>query len=149
VTTQAKANIQDNIRTIHGSVVANELIQITLAKDAILGFEATGYITNANYHSKKTTFLLFINSPPPSPRLPLAFPVLFQVSRVLTSRPLRRLYIPQTGPRTSLHNLPPQRRAPLPLLIRTHRTPPRRRQYPPHQTRSRFPQRGRNNRKDM
>jgi len=150
VTTQAKATIQDNIRTIHSSAVANELIQVTIPKDTILGFELSGYITNANYHSKKTTFLLFINSPLPSP--PLLSPS--SLSRmnlffVLTPRPLSRLHISKTRPRTSLHNFPPQRRPPLPLPLTPHRAPPRRRQHPPYKTRSRLPQRRRNHRKDM
>jgi len=62
VTTQAKATVQENIRTIYGSSIANELLHLVIPKDPALGFEAEGYITNSNYHAKKTTFLLFINS---------------------------------------------------------------------------------------
>jgi DNA mismatch repair protein MLH1 len=83
VTTQTRASVQDNIRTIHGSAIANELLPLAIPKDAVLGFEAAGYITNSNYHAKKTTFLLFINSPP-SIRLEL------MIDRSVDSTPLRR-----------------------------------------------------------
>jgi len=63
--TQAKASVQDNIRTIHGSSIANELIPLSIPKDPLFAFEVSGYITNSNYHAKKTTFLLFINSARP------------------------------------------------------------------------------------
>jgi DNA mismatch repair protein MLH1 len=62
VTTQAKSSVQDNIRTIYGSAIANELVPLTISRDPALHFELSGYITNSNYHTKKTTFLLFINS---------------------------------------------------------------------------------------
>ena len=57
---QAQATVIDRIRQIHGSNVANELIEIS-ASDDRWGFSAHGYVTNANYHIKKTTLLLFIN----------------------------------------------------------------------------------------
>lgn len=57
---QAQATVIDRIRQIHGSNVANELIEIS-ASDDRWGFSANGYVTNANYHIKKTTLLLFIN----------------------------------------------------------------------------------------
>jgi DNA mismatch repair protein MLH1 len=63
--TQAKASVQDNIRTIYGSAIANELIPLTIPRDPVLHFDLSGYITNSNYHTKKTTFLLFINSTSP------------------------------------------------------------------------------------
>jgi DNA mismatch repair protein MLH1 len=66
VTTQAKASVQDNIRTIYGSSIANELIPLTVQKDPLFAFQVSGYITNSNYHTKKTTFLLFINSSLPA-----------------------------------------------------------------------------------
>ena len=40
--------------------MANELIEFDV-KDDILGFRASGWTSNANYHVKKTTILLFIN----------------------------------------------------------------------------------------
>ena len=57
---QSQATVTDRIRQIYGGSVANELISFT-ASDGRWGFEAEGMVTNANYHIKKTTFLLFIN----------------------------------------------------------------------------------------
>lgn len=57
---QAQATVIDRIRQIHGSSVANELIEVSVSDDR-WGFSASGYVTNANYHIKKTTLLLFIN----------------------------------------------------------------------------------------
>lgn len=50
----------DRIRTVFNSAVANELIQFEAANDR-WGFKSEGLISSANYSSKKTTFLLFIN----------------------------------------------------------------------------------------
>ncbi len=50
----------DRIRHIHGSAVANELIEINV-DDARLGLNAKGWTSNANYHVKRTVLLLFIN----------------------------------------------------------------------------------------
>ncbi|KAJ5782964.1 hypothetical protein N7457_004738 [Penicillium paradoxum] len=55
-----RANTVDRIRQIHGSAVANEVVEFKAA-DSKLGFRASGYATNANYHVKKTVILLFIN----------------------------------------------------------------------------------------
>ncbi|KAK1996722.1 DNA mismatch repair protein MutL [Colletotrichum falcatum] len=60
VSVQASASEVDRIRQIYGSSVANELMQFSTSEDR-WGFKATGWATNANYHIKKTTFLLFIN----------------------------------------------------------------------------------------
>ncbi|OTB08161.1 hypothetical protein M426DRAFT_201867 [Hypoxylon sp. CI-4A] len=60
ITVQSQASTIDRIRQIHGSSVANELIEFS-ASDARWGFNASGWATNANYHIKKTTLLLFIN----------------------------------------------------------------------------------------
>lgn len=54
------AGTVDRIRQIHGAPVANELIEFR-AEDKRFGFTAEGWTTNANYHVKKTTILLFIN----------------------------------------------------------------------------------------
>lgn len=56
----ASASTIDRIRHIHGSAVANELIKFNVT-DPSLGFTAEGWTTNANYHVKRTTVLLFIN----------------------------------------------------------------------------------------
>ena len=50
----------DRIRQIHGSAVANELVEFKV-EDENLGFRSSGLVTNANYHVKKTVILLFIN----------------------------------------------------------------------------------------
>lgn len=60
VSTPSSANTIDRIRQIHGSAVANELVEYKVSDDK-LGFRASGLATNANYHVKKTTILLFIN----------------------------------------------------------------------------------------
>ncbi|KAI0199239.1 histidine kinase-like ATPase [Astrocystis sublimbata] len=61
ISVQAQASTIDRIRQIHGGNVANELIQYS-ASDSRWGFKAYGWATNANYHIKKTTLLLFINN---------------------------------------------------------------------------------------
>ncbi|KAF7716628.1 DNA mismatch repair protein MLH1 [Penicillium ucsense] len=60
ISTPSSASTTDRIRQIHGSAVANELVEFKVADDK-LGFRASGLATNANYHVKKTTILLFIN----------------------------------------------------------------------------------------
>ena len=60
LSTPKDASTVDCIRQIHGSAVANELISFE-ASDSKWGFTASGYTSNANYHVKKTTILLFIN----------------------------------------------------------------------------------------
>ncbi|KAK6596144.1 DNA mismatch repair protein MutL [Botrytis cinerea] len=60
ISTQLASSTVDRIRQIHGSGVANELIEFKSA-DPQWGFTAQGWTTNANYHVKKTTLLLFIN----------------------------------------------------------------------------------------
>ncbi|PHH68851.1 hypothetical protein CDD82_230 [Ophiocordyceps australis] len=57
---QARATTVDKIRQIHGSSVAHELIDFCTTSHR-WGFKARGLVTNANYHVKKTTLLLFIN----------------------------------------------------------------------------------------
>ena len=54
------AGTVDRIRQIHGASVANELIEFN-CNDKRFGFKVEGWTTNANYHVKKTTILLFIN----------------------------------------------------------------------------------------
>ncbi|KAI1386415.1 DNA mismatch repair protein MutL [Hypoxylon trugodes] len=60
ITVPSQASTIDRIRQIHGGAVASELIEFT-ASDQRWGFKASGWATNANYHIKKTTLLLFIN----------------------------------------------------------------------------------------
>ncbi|PNY23742.1 DNA mismatch repair protein MLH1 [Tolypocladium capitatum] len=57
---QAQATATDRIRQIYGGNVANELLRFSTTGDR-WGFKANGLVTNANYHIKKTTLLLFIN----------------------------------------------------------------------------------------
>ncbi|KAI0537651.1 histidine kinase-like ATPase [Xylaria digitata] len=61
ISVQSQASVLDRIRQIHGGNVANELIQFS-ASDDRWGFKSSGWATNANYHIKKTTLLLFINN---------------------------------------------------------------------------------------
>lgn len=60
ISTPSNASTVDCIRQIHGSAVANELIEFGVS-DQKWGFSASGWTSNANYHVKKTTLLLFIN----------------------------------------------------------------------------------------
>lgn len=60
ISTPSNASTVDSIRQIHGSAVANELIEFDINSDK-WGFKASGWASNANYHVKKTTILLFIN----------------------------------------------------------------------------------------
>jgi DNA mismatch repair protein MLH1 len=60
ISTPASASTVDRIRQIHGSAVANEVVEFKY-EDTKLGFRASGLATNANYHVKKTAILLFIN----------------------------------------------------------------------------------------
>lgn len=56
----ANASVRDRIRMIHNSAVANELIDLGVANEQF-GFKAEGLVSNANYSSKRTMLLLFIN----------------------------------------------------------------------------------------
>ncbi|KAF2121564.1 histidine kinase-like ATPase [Lophiotrema nucula] len=60
VSVPANASIIDRIRVIHGSALANELVNFK-AENERWGFKCEAWISNANYSSKKTTLLLFIN----------------------------------------------------------------------------------------
>ena len=60
ISTPSNASTVDSIRQIHGSAVANELIEFQVSDDK-WGFKAAGWTSNANYHVKKTALLLFIN----------------------------------------------------------------------------------------
>ncbi|KAL2853689.1 DNA mismatch repair protein MutL [Aspergillus pseudodeflectus] len=60
ISTTAASSRMDRIRQIHGSAVANELVEFSV-KDDKLGFSSSGLATNANYHVRRTTILLFIN----------------------------------------------------------------------------------------
>lgn len=60
VRTTSGATQADNIRTVFGSTVANELLEIG-AEDESLKFKMKGLVSNANYNVKRATFILFIN----------------------------------------------------------------------------------------
>ena len=60
IATPSNASAVDRIRQIHGSGVANELIEYQVS-DEKWGFDASGWTSNANYSVKRTTILLFIN----------------------------------------------------------------------------------------
>ena len=60
ISVASNATTIDRIRQIHGSAVANELIDFNVSSDK-WGFQASGLTSNANYHVKRTTILLFIN----------------------------------------------------------------------------------------
>ena len=60
ISVPSNAKTVDRIRQIHGSSIANELLEIDIASVG-LGFTAQGFVTNANFHVKRTVMLLFIN----------------------------------------------------------------------------------------
>ncbi|KAJ4353011.1 DNA mismatch repair protein Mlh1 [Ascochyta clinopodiicola] len=60
ISVPASAETKDRIRQMHGSAAANELVSLK-AKDDRWGFECEGWVSNANYSSKRTVLLLFIN----------------------------------------------------------------------------------------
>ncbi|EGE84659.1 hypothetical protein RJZ56_002409 [Blastomyces dermatitidis] len=60
ISTSMNSTTVDRIRQIHGSAVASELVNFSV-EDPRLGFRASGWASNANYHAKRTTILLFIN----------------------------------------------------------------------------------------
>lgn len=60
ISTPSNANTHETIRQIYGNAVAKELFEFEIS-DQKLGFKAIGWASNANYHVKKTTILLFIN----------------------------------------------------------------------------------------
>lgn len=60
VSVPASAETKDRIRQIHGSAAANELVNLK-AEDQRWGFKCEGWVSNANYSSKRTNLLLFIN----------------------------------------------------------------------------------------
>jgi len=60
ISVAANASTLERIKQIHGSSVANELIEFKTESEQ-WGFKAQGWISNANYSVKKTSLLLFIN----------------------------------------------------------------------------------------
>ncbi|KAL7963237.1 DNA mismatch repair protein MutL [Trichoderma compactum] len=60
ISVKAEQTLEERIRYIYGGSVANEMIELFVSDDR-WGFSVNGYVTNANYHIKKTTFVLFIN----------------------------------------------------------------------------------------
>ncbi|KAF2473912.1 DNA mismatch repair protein mutL [Lindgomyces ingoldianus] len=60
VSVPMSAGTVDRIRQIHGSSVASELVNFK-AENVRWGFKCQAWISNANYISKRTTLLLFIN----------------------------------------------------------------------------------------
>lgn len=55
---------KDKIRRVYGPSVANELLEVDLVADDALGLrKVTGYVSNANYASKKSAnFIFFVNN---------------------------------------------------------------------------------------
>jgi DNA mismatch repair protein MLH1 len=60
ISVPAGASIRDRIRMTHGSSVANDLIEVNV-ENSQYGFRSKGLASNANYNSKRTSLLLFIN----------------------------------------------------------------------------------------
>jgi DNA mismatch repair protein MLH1 len=60
ISVQTHASAVDRIKQIYGSAVGGELIDFSISDDK-WAFQASGWTSNANYHVKRTTILLFIN----------------------------------------------------------------------------------------
>lgn len=60
VRTVASSTIQQNIGVIYGANISKELLEVNV-HDTDLRFKMSGFLTNVNYCSKKSTILLFIN----------------------------------------------------------------------------------------
>jgi len=60
ITVPAASSTVDRIRQVHNSVVANELTSLKFENER-WGFKCDGWISNANYSTKKMKLLLFIN----------------------------------------------------------------------------------------
>jgi DNA mismatch repair protein MLH1 len=60
ISVPSAASTVERIRQLHGTAVANELVEFNTS-DQKWGFTARGWASNANYHVKRTTILLFIN----------------------------------------------------------------------------------------
>lgn len=52
----------DTIRILHGNAVARELVELQGVADPKLGFQCQGWISGANWSSKRTVLLCFINN---------------------------------------------------------------------------------------
>ncbi|SPO26282.1 related to MLH1 - DNA mismatch repair protein [Ustilago trichophora] len=52
----------DTIRILHGNAVARELVELQDVADEKLGFRCHGWISGANWSTKRTTLLCFINN---------------------------------------------------------------------------------------
>nr|DBA11295.1 TPA_inf: MLH1 [Sporisorium graminicola] len=52
----------DTIRILHGNAVARELVELKDVVHDTLGFQCQGWISGANWSSKRTTLLCFINN---------------------------------------------------------------------------------------
>jgi len=60
VNTMVGASVLDNVRALYGPTIAKELIPFG-CHSPVHHFRLSGYVSNANYHVKKLTLLLFVN----------------------------------------------------------------------------------------
>ncbi|KMQ47800.1 Ribosomal protein S5 domain 2-type fold, subgroup [Trichophyton rubrum] len=60
LSTSINSSIVDRIRQLHGGAVANELVSLEVDGKR-WGCHTSAWVTNANYHAKKTALLIFIN----------------------------------------------------------------------------------------
>ena len=60
VSKSSKASVRETIQQIYGANIGQELVDLELEERAY-GLNVIGLVTNANYHVKKATLLLFIN----------------------------------------------------------------------------------------
>ncbi|KAI9889528.1 MAG: DNA mismatch repair protein [Vezdaea aestivalis] len=60
ISVSSVATTTDRIRSIYGTAIAAELISYSTTSEKY-GYKASGFATNSNHQSKRTTLLLFIN----------------------------------------------------------------------------------------
>ena len=113
--TSANATTLDNIRQIYGASLAKELLPVTVDNKEF-DFKVKGYISNANYSMKKSTFLLFINREQPTPFANVSWPR-NHLSRTPPPhtyiRPRRRFPEPQAVTGGCVLGVPPKKHPPV------------------------------------
>lgn len=60
-TCTSQSTLLDTIRAVYGTKLTRDLVELPEFEDNALGFRAHGWFSNANWVSKKTSFICFIN----------------------------------------------------------------------------------------
>lgn len=64
ISTPIKSDVKTNISLLYGSALAKELLPVPRQRFDELCFSAQGWVSNANWNTKRGGFLLFINREP-------------------------------------------------------------------------------------